>query len=234
MSNDIWAKIDYRKARGLYDRRVSIHCQLQDLYERRDIPAYVDLALGITDRDANYSASEHELGPRILQFSQHSLIFCLADQFMCCDDPLKIPDIVYQANLPYLKISVGSEMAAMLRPDVFWVTNIRTLWAYPVLGHDGDTEPANELLRLYREQEHDYHRDPGSHRDLDYSKWREFHRMLEGRLSQLAQLGSVEANSQRVESGELTFLWADAVADTMYNQYAWTARLPHRRRSHRF
>jgi hypothetical protein len=226
----IWPKIDYRKARGLYDRRVSVHGQLKDLFNRNDVLAYADLALGITNSEANYSASDHprKLGPLILQSSKASRVFALADQFMRCNDALEIPDIIYRADLPYLKISVGSEMAAMLRPEVFWVTNIRTLWASHVVEDRGDTGRANELLRLYRQQEEDYRRDPGRHRPFDYSTWRALHPMVGEGLSGIAQIASVEAAEQSVQLGDLTFLWADAVADTTYNQYGWTGK-PSRR-----
>jgi len=129
-----------------------------------------------------------------------------------CQIPAKVPEIVYKENLPYLKISVGSEMAALLRPDAFWVTNVRTIWAHLVMKHNNNVGLANEELYYYRTQ------DVPS--EMEYPLWRDIHPLVGSSMQKLANLGSRLAREQGIEAGNLRFLWADAIADTAYNKYS--------------
>ncbi|MBL7209202.1 MAG: hypothetical protein ISS52_03815 [Dehalococcoidia bacterium] len=207
-----WEDIDYSVVRDHYNHRVDIHRELRRAFEQHDISRYVPLALGISENAGNYSAAEHVLGPRVLQHSTPEQVFDLAARLFACNSPAEIPRTIYNAKLPYLKISVGSEMAAMLRPDVFWVTNVRTVWAHLVIKHDGDITLANEELSLYRDQDSDS--------GMDYSIWSEIHGLVGPSLLRLADLGSEAATKQNNEPGDLTFLWADAIADTLYVKYS--------------
>jgi hypothetical protein len=49
-----------------YDERVSISRTLLQLYNRKSVKKFANLALGISDADGNYSAAEHGLGPKVL------------------------------------------------------------------------------------------------------------------------------------------------------------------------
>ena len=111
-----------------------------------------------------------------------------------------------------MKISVGSEMAAMLRPDQNWVTNVRTVYSSLLLRHQGYVIRANEELSLYRDQDRDS--------EMDYAIWRDFHQHLGDDLLQLATLGNRVAATQEIEPGGISFLWADAIANELYVQYA--------------
>ena len=207
-----WEDIDYSVVRDHYNHRVDIHRELRRAFEQHDISRYVPLALGISENAGNYSAAEHVLGPRVLQHSTPEQVFDLAARLFACNSPAEIPRTIYNAKLRYLKISVGSEMAAMLRPDIFWVTNVRTVWAHLVLKHQGHTTRANEELSLYR--------DPDRDSEMDYRIWSEIHGLVGTSLLRLADLGSEAATKQNIELGDLRFLWADAIADTLYVKYS--------------
>ena len=125
--------------------------------------------------------------------------------------PEEIPDVIYKANIPNLRISVGSEMALMLRPGDCWVTNIRTLFAHFVLHHSGDYDMARELLGLCRGPDEDL--------QIGWEEWRSLHPEVGASLSNIGILGNEGARKQLVRPGTLKFLWADAIADNLYANY---------------
>ncbi len=207
-----WQNIDYCSVHDLYEKRFDTHLGLKRAFEQGKISAYAELALGINDPSGNYSAAEHGLGPQILARSTAEQVFELAKKLFRCASAESIPMVIYSANLPFLKIGVGSEMAAMLRPDAFWVTNVRTTWAHLIVKNNGDVAQANQELRLYRDDERDS--------EMDYRIWSELHKLVGPSLEKLYKLSTPEAAKQSVEFGDLRFLWADAIADVLYNNYA--------------
>jgi len=169
---------------------------------------YVRLALGITDANANYSAAEHNLGPKILSESTPERVFELAQALDACKKKSHVPDIIYRHGILYLKISVGSEMAMMLRPDDFWVGNVRTIWAHLLLKHKWNYDRANEELELYKDSDRDS--------EMDYRVWRDLYLATESSLATLVSLSNIEAQRQSVVPGRYKFLWADAIANGLY------------------
>ena len=115
-----WDTIDYRAAYEHYYRRYMIHQRLTKAFQEGNVSKYVELALGIDELGGNYSASEHGLGPRILQQSLPEKVFELAQELFICKVPANIPEVIYKANIPYLKISVGSEMATLACPPSYF------------------------------------------------------------------------------------------------------------------
>jgi hypothetical protein len=206
-----WDNVDYKEAAALYKSRFVIHQKLISFFRGGDVDNYVRLALGIEEDGGNYSAAEHGLGPKILHSSPSAAVFALANKLFMCETPEKVPEVIYKENLPYLKISVGSEMAALLRPDVFWVTNVRTIWAHLVMKHN-DLQLANEELRLYRTRE--------MPSEMEYQLWTDMHPRVGSSMQQLMSLSSMIARRQCCEIDNATFLWADAVADIAYKQYS--------------
>jgi len=206
----VWDAIDYRIARELYDSRYGIHVRLLKAFQENAIHDYVDLALGINESGGNYSAAEHGLGPTILQQSSPERVFQLARRLYACQVPGEIPDIIYAENIPFLKISVGSEMAALLRPELFWVANARTIWAHLVMKHK-NVHTANSELRAY-------HEDMPS--EMAYYLWKAIYPLVGSSMTTLASLGTKIAQEEGVEPGIVRFLWADAIADTSYNEYS--------------
>ncbi len=212
MKREPWDTLDYRAVREHYDRRCGIHQRLADALQRSDIHTYVELALGIEEAAGNYSATEHCLGPKILAESPEARVFELAQRLFVCQVATEIPEIIYGANIPYLKIGVGSEMAALLRPEVFWVTNVRTIWAHLVIKHHSNVGRANEELHYYQTQ-----KVPS---EMDYPMWRDIHPLVGASMEKLADIGSTLAGEQGIVSGDRPFLWADAIADAAYAKYS--------------
>ena len=119
-------------------------------------------------------------------------------------------DTIYSARIPNLKISVGSEIAMMVRPETFWVANTRSIWAHLLVKHSFDYVKANEELRLYR--------DPERSSEMDYRLWKSIYIVMEKDLIRLGQLGETEAIAQKVKRGEDRNIWFDAIANAIYEK----------------
>ena len=222
-----WEEIDYREVCDLYNKRVEAHGILSERLKDRDVARYVGLALGIDDRCGNYSAAEHGLGPKILQYglgmneagilALKNRVFKLAERLTSCGPGEQLVEAIYSARLPYLKISVGSEMAMMLRPDMHWVANRRTLWSYFVLEYKGDTAKANRVLKDSMASIRDGDQDS----EMEYRTWRHLHPLMEPNLRDLADRGIRVASLQSIDPGKplRLYLWADSIANSMYNEF---------------
>ena len=204
--------IDMRAVRKHYLSRERVHLELRRLFSEGAVHDYVQLALGISDDAGNYSSAEHGLGPRILAESTEETVFNLATEIEQCPNAHHLPELIYRYSLPYLKISVGSEIAMMLNPNDYWVGNVRTIWAHLLQKHDGNRQHANQELSLYRDGERDS--------EMDYQIWRDVYLALENALSQLGRDASQVAQVQDVTPGRLRFLWPDVVASFLYDAFA--------------
>jgi hypothetical protein len=209
---DIIAQLKMADVRELYDSRESAHAHLSQLLAKENVEDYVNLALGITSPAGNYSAHEHRLGPMILNESTHDDVFELATEIDTCQNPRELPQLIYQSRLPYLKISVGSEIAMMLKPDVHWVGNVRTIWSHLLIKHKGDRHRANQELKLYRDNDRES--------EMDYQIWKEIYPQLEANLLEVGRLADAAAAAQNVTPGPLRFMWPDAVASFLFDQFA--------------
>ncbi len=204
--------LDMHAVRELYLHRELVHLELRRLFDNGAVHDYIQLALGISDSAGNYSASEHGLGPRILAESTEEAVFDLATVIEQCPNAHHLPELIYHNSLNYIKISVGSEIAMMLKPNDYWVGNVRTIWAYLLQKHDGDQQRANQEFCLYRDGERDS--------EMNYQIWRDIYLALENALSQLGCVSSQAAQTQGVAPGLLRFLWPDAVASFLYDVFA--------------
>jgi len=194
-----------------YAMRLSIHERMVDLLHRRTAKAFAQLALGITNPRANYSAYEHGLGRKILaRHGRAESVLSLGVGLLNCGKASGVPAIIMRHNIPYLKISVGSEIGMLLRPNDFWVANVRTVWAYLLVKHAYDFDLANEELELYRDGERSS--------EMNYEIWGELHRLLETSQIHLHDLGLREARRQGAAVGDKRFLWADAIANAIYKR----------------
>ena len=200
--------LDMHAVRELYLHRERVHFELRCLFDNGAVHDYIQLALGISDSAGNYSASEHCLGPRILSESTEEAVFDLAIKIEQCPNAHHLPELIYHHSLKHIKISVGSEIAMMLKPNDYWVGNVRTIWAYLLQKHDGDQQRANQEFCLYGDSE------------MDYQVWRDIYLALENALSQLGFVSSQAAQTQGVTPGLLRFLWPDAVASFLYDAFA--------------
>ncbi len=204
-------QLDFEEIRVLYDIRAQKHTELRKFFDKKDIENYVSNALGISDENGNYSASEHDLGPKILEHYSKNGVYKLAEKLDACQKETHIPDTIYNAKILYLKISVGSEMAMMLRPNDFWVGNVRTIWCHLLIKHSWNLDLANEELELYR------YDDLSS--EMHYRIWKDIYLALKPSLQELSDLGNEEAIVQGVTPGNLTFLWADVIASYLFESY---------------
>jgi len=192
-----------------YMRREAISTQLRQLLRNSAKKEYVELALGVSDPHANYSANEHQLGPMILENNSINEIFLLAQKLAAADLIVtNLPKTIYQAKLSYLKIGVGSEIAALLQPNRFWIGNTRTIWSHLVIKHKGDWERANEELKLYRFD------DPTS--EMAYKIWKEIYLSMEPSLEIISRISMIWAEEQNVKPGKQKYIWLDALCNALY------------------
>ena len=114
------SNLDWRKVREHYDLRCSVHKQLLELMKQGKRSKFVELLLGMSDLNGNYSAAEHGLGPSILSANINAVnrVWNLAIQFRSLKTPPDVPKLIRQAGLEYLQIGVGSEASCMLNPRV--------------------------------------------------------------------------------------------------------------------
>lgn len=98
----------------------------------------------------------------------------------------------------------------MLKPNKFWVANVRTIWAHLLIETGDNYQRANDALAVYRDP------DGETTSDMEYNKWSEIHALLETSLKRLYALGVKEAERQNITPGDLTYLWADAIANALY------------------
>lgn len=202
-------EIDLAQVREHYDRRCSAANDIKRLLNENSVTDFVDLALGISNPIGNYSANEHELGPQVLNNNSPESVFRLASQLNSPGLNVNhLPRTIYDSNISYLKIGVGSEIACLLQPKRFWVCNVRTLWSHLVIKHKGDWEKANEELDLYRIG------DVSS--EMNYQIWRDIYLSMSETLSEINRVSLIWSQEQQVQSGDLQYLWIDALCNALY------------------
>ncbi len=205
--------IDMREVRDHYLMREQIHCRLRGLFEAEDEHEFVRLALGMTDGAGNYSASEHRLGPKILSAKGAERdVFGLADDIENNSVVNRLPGIIEERAISNLKISVGSEIAMMLKPDTHWIGNKRTIWSHLLVKHDMEEDDANEELRLYCAHDDES--------EMDYSVWRYLYLAVGPDLAILGHMAAEVAQLKGIVPGSLRYLWPDAVATFLFDKYA--------------
>lgn len=203
-------QLDLQVAGKHYLERKRTHLELRRLFDAGQVNEYVELALGMTNSAGNYSAYEHGLGRQILTYSNHRRVFDFAMALDNLPNVNHLPKTIYDEELPYLKISVGSEIATMLRPDVCWVGNKRTIWAHLLLKH-GSIARAKLELGLYDDNDRSS--------EMDYQIWRELYLLLEPSMVQLSKIATDVAREQSVTPGGIPYLWADAVASALFHHF---------------
>jgi hypothetical protein len=191
-----------------YHDRHQISLELQHLLSNQKKVEYVELAVGVSKPLGNYSADEHNLGWKILDNNQVSSIFELADSFLAPELKIRvIPDLIYEANLKYLKIGVGSEMACLLAPEKYWVGNVRTIWTHLLSKYDGDSLKANSELEYYKLDE--------SSSEMYYPLWKDIYPKMGNDLRKVMALAHDIAREQGAKVDN-NYLWVDAVCSHLY------------------
>jgi hypothetical protein len=203
---------DWRAVKHHYDKRAGISNQLQHLHEQRNVSDFAQLAVGLSDFHANYSASEghRPLGPYILGSNTNAerRLFELAENFTVLADAHKIPEIIRAARIKYLFIGVGSEISCMMNPRICWVANRRTIWTHLVIKHADDIAKADAELELYK--------DSNETSEMAYNKWAAIHGELSVALTRIAEESRSLSKKSKIPAGEISFLWADAIASHLY------------------
>lgn len=209
----LMAQLNWPSVRRHYDDRFKKSKNLREYFVAKDTAAFVDLALGMNGKPAgNYSAAEHNLGPRILGSNPNASkrVYDLAGIFMSLEDAASVPDLVWQAQLKYLQIGVGSEVSCMVNPDVCWVCNTRTIWMH--LASKQSPGAAEEALELFRAGDADS--------QMAYTSWADaFHAELRESLLNIADESRTLASKAGITSGKISYLWADAIASAVYDEY---------------
>lgn len=214
MAVDI-SQIDMNQVREHYLLRERTHHELRRLFDAGDQTGYVQLALGITgERAGNYSSGEHGFGHQILAASGSAerSVFELAQALDECPTVNRVPKVIYDAGISYLKIGIGSEMAMMLRPEDCWVGNRRTIWSHLLLKHGMNRTRANQELRLY------YAGDEES--EMSYEVWRDLYLRVGPDLLRLGELATAEAGRQGVTPGTRQYMWPDAFSTFLFDKFA--------------
>lgn len=204
--------LDWKQVRAHYDDRVDVHERLLKLHDGGLLDPFAKLLLGISDRAGNYSAAEHGLGPKILVNNGAGVAKRIADlaaSFRALTKPRDVPPLIRAAGLSYMAIGVGSEASCMVNPERCWIANTRSIWTHLVIKHADNIGKADEELKLYRNG------DPSS--EMAYAIWAEIHRLLETSMTRVAEEGARHATKNQVTPGEITFLWADAIASALYS-----------------
>jgi hypothetical protein len=205
--------LDWAGIRRHYEDRVKESQNLRELAAVSNIKDFVELALGLPGKETgNYSAAEHNLGPKILASNRNALegVYELAQKFLLLDNAMAVPELVRRAQMKYLQIGVGSEISCMVNPEVCWVCNTRTIWIH--LANTQGIRQAEEALQLFREGSSDS--------DMAYGSWANaYHPELSPSLLSLANAGSALAMKADVIPGEISYLWADAIASAAYGKY---------------
>lgn len=203
--NWLVTSLDWSLVEASYDARLEAHRCLVEGLSRGASRRFAELALGMTDPPANYSANEHGLGPKILASNPRAVerVWKLARDLSLVPRPTDVPRVIQAAGLAYCRVGVGSELSSLLKPEQCWVCNVRTLWTALALKH-ADLKRADEELRLYKEQ------DPNS--EMYWPIWGELHRGL------VKPMRALVAASEALRSPPVRapFLWADAICNVSY------------------
>jgi hypothetical protein len=202
--------LNWTEIKAHYRNRVNETKNLRDLYEAKNVSEFAYLALGMTTPSGNYSASEHGLGPKIIESNPNARgrIYSLAGKFTLLENASTVPKLIREENLKYLRIGVGSELSCMMNPTVCWVCNKRTIWLY--LAQTQGLRKANEALQLFNEHDADS--------PIAYESWQDaYHPELGPELRRVAKEGAEAAMNRGVDPGDVPYLWADAIASTAFD-----------------
>lgn len=209
----IFDEVNWADVREHYDERHATHKRLIKLHDGKLKKEFFRLAMGIESASGNYSAAEHGIGPRVAaeNLNHETRVFDLATGLRAVVKGTAVPKIVREAGLRYLAIGVGSELSCMVNPTVCWVANTRTIWTHLVIKHADNVAVADEALKLYR--------DSDASSEMAYQIWTGIHRELDTAMTRIAELGNKGAKEDGVVPGPIKYLWADAIANWLYQEY---------------
>lgn len=138
-------------------------------------------------------------------------VFELGGTFRSLTNDRAVPEIIRKAQIKYLQIGVGSEISCIINPEKCWVANTRTIFTHLVVKHADNISRANEELRLYR--------DADASSEMTYQLWSHIHAELSVALTRIAESGREKARRAKVVPRPIVYLWADAIASYLYDEY---------------
>ena len=213
--------LDFKRISEHYDNREATHKRLRQLLQSNKKDDYVRLALGLDEEIGNFSASDHNLGQKILGNNANPIdsITSFANHIINQNiNPNELPYIIYkQYNISHLKISVGSEIATMLEPNKYWIGNSRTIFSHLFIKHQ-DLYRAIHELELYKDNE------PLS--EMYYQKWRAIYLEMGEKINKktgmtnldvIHHISSELAEKKDINTGHLKYLWIDTICSHIYD-----------------
>ncbi|AKT37938.1 hypothetical protein [Chondromyces crocatus] len=207
------SSLSWEDTRERYDERIDVHEELLRLHDQGPSDDFSQLLVGLSNPAGNYSAAEHHLGPKILGSNSNvnRRLHDLAGKFRTLTQPRTVPQLIRAAGLSYLAIGVGSEASCLMNPRICWVANTRSIWTHLVIKHADNFAEADEELRLYRDND--------TSSEMAYRIWAHIHGLLDTSMTRVSKEGVRLAQEERVEPGQLAFLWADAIASALYAEH---------------
>lgn len=211
-------ELDFAEINDHFYTRIEVHQRIKDLFQKledfEDKKYFTEFILGLHDVHANYSANSPHLhvgGETIIKGNLISvydrviaLVHCLLNS-----ETDELRDVLFRRNPLFgLGISIGSEIACMLKPDTFWVTNIRTVYTEAYL-RTGSIELANELIGLYR---------GGRQSEIDYNIWVKLHPFVGEKLREL--ITHIETTYIPKEQKQYPYLYVDCIASSLFDTFS--------------
>jgi hypothetical protein len=186
-------------------QRRQISTRLQNILNGT-LSDFVENALGILDRQANYSATEDRgrfpLCKSIIAENRNleARLRDLGLKFVSGQD---LPATVAAAAISYLKLGVGSELGMMLNPRTYWVHNTRSIWFQHLVFNGWDVLRSNQYLRYL-----------GEHYDACNTP--EYYNLVGASLNSLRN--DVYYQGLKLFQA-VDYLEADAIVDRLYEDY---------------
>ena len=201
---DFIAKVNFESVYDHYTARIDARNTILTLFKKaitiEDKKYLAEYILSIHNLHANYSAHRYGGGKIILSSNPnaHHRLLLFVNSLMTSEEKELIKRIK-ECGMLNLAISIGSEIACMLRPDYWWVTNRRTVWA-KTLVDTGNSDMAYELIRMYQ-QEVKY----TLHPDV--------------KLGLIKLMSYIKEDNLPKDLNQYFYLFADCVANDLYIQY---------------
>lgn len=100
----------------------------------------------------------------------------------------------------------------MMRPQRYWVGNVRTVWSHLAIKHQVNQRLANEELYNSGDWES----------EMSYKVRRDVYVRIGPDILTLGRLAAEAAQARGVRPGRLLYMWRDAVASVLFDRFAST------------
>ena len=214
---ELAAELDFKEVYDHFNTRLEVHEKINDdlktlmAIEGKDNfefkrKQFVNYILGVTTCDANYSADSSKRfgggGKAILadNMNAYGQVYALEKSLLTLEQK-DLPSKIKGSKIFMLGLGTGSEMACLLRPDTFWVTNKRTYWV-KLLAERG-LSYANEVTELHTENA--------------LKVWYTEHHLVGSSLVKLTECIAKENLPENENLSQHYYLFADCLATSLYD-----------------